>query len=144
MSTISKSGQPWTFVHNVADGAEWKPGLREIFDYRDLGIRAGSGGDYVAHIIRANGKKMEDEVQHWHVHDCDFQFVYVLNGWATFEYEGQGVKTIKKGDHIFQIPMIKHREIACSEDFEVLEIVSPANFETRVVDGPEEAAEAAE
>jgi len=43
-----------------------------------------------------------------------------------------------------QKPMIKHREIACSNDFEVLEIVSPANFATKVVEGPDEKAEAAE
>ena len=63
--------------------------------------------------------------------------VYVLNGWATFEYAGQGEKTIRKGDHILQIPMIPHREIDCSEDFEVLEIVAPADFKTRVVDPPQ-------
>ena len=62
---------------------------------------------------------------------------YVLNGWATFEYEGQGQRTIRKGDTVLQTPMIKHREIACSDDFEVLEIVSPANFKTRVVEPPE-------
>jgi quercetin dioxygenase-like cupin family protein len=66
-----------------------------------------------------------------------------MNGWATFEYEGQGQRTIRKGDAILQIPGIKHREIACSEDFEVLEIVAPADFKTRVVEGPpaQEAAE---
>jgi quercetin dioxygenase-like cupin family protein len=80
-------------------------------------------------------------VQHWHVHDCDFQFVYVLNGWAKFEYAGQGVRTIRKGDCINQRPGIPHREIECSEDFEVLEIVSPANFATRIVDAPKQAAE---
>lgn len=31
----------WEFVHSVADEAEWKPGLRKIFDYRDLGVRGG-------------------------------------------------------------------------------------------------------
>ncbi len=67
----------------------------------------------------------------------------VLNGWATFDYEGQGVHTIRKGDAILQPPMIKHREIACSDDFEVLEIVSPANFETKIVDPPESASHAA-
>ena len=81
-------------------------------------------------------------MQQWHVHDCTFQFVYVLNGCATFEYEGQGQRTIRKGDAILQVPGIKHREIACSDDFEVLEIVSPANFATRIVDAPK--AEAAE
>jgi mannose-6-phosphate isomerase-like protein (cupin superfamily) len=134
----------WKFVHDLAKDANWTPGLREIFEYRDLGIKAGTKGDYVAHLIRHNGKKMKDEVQKWHIHECDFQFVYVMNGWATFEYEGQGQKTIRKGDCILQTPMIKHREIACSEDFEVLEIVSPADFETKVVEGPAAKAEAAE
>ncbi len=128
--------QPWRFVHHEAADAEWSPGLRQIFDYRDLGIKGGTGGDYVAHVIRANGKKDPDAVQQWHVHDCTFQLVYVLGGWATFEYEGQGQHTIRKGDAILQTPGIKHREIACSEDFEVLEIVAPADFKTRIVDPP--------
>jgi mannose-6-phosphate isomerase-like protein (cupin superfamily) len=136
------SGKTWDFVHNLAAEAKWTPGLREIFEYRDLGIKDGTKGDYVAHLIRHNGKKLADQVQQWHVHECTFQFVQVLNGWATFEYEGQGQRTIRKGDCILQTPGIKHREIACSEDFEVLEIVSPANFNTRVVEAP--AAQAAE
>ena len=136
------TGLPWHFMHNIAKDAKWKPGLREIFEYRDLGFETSSEGDYIAHIVKHNGKKVKDQVQQWHVHDCTFQFVYVLGGWATFEYEGQGQKTIRKGDCINQIPGIKHREIACSEDFEVLEIVAPANFKTRVVEAPK--AQAAE
>ena len=126
----------WDFVHNLASEAKWTPGLREIFEYRDLGIKDGTKGDYVAHLIRANGREQSDKVQEWHVHDCTFQFVMVLNGWAKFEYEGQGQRTIRKGDCILQKPGIRHREIACSEDFEVLEIVSPADFATRVVEAP--------
>jgi len=129
--------KPWTFVHDLAADAKWTPGLREIFDYRDLGVKAGSNGAYVAHIIKANGKKMEDEVQHWHIHECDFQFVLVLNGEATFEYEGLGVHTLRKGDAILQTPGIKHREISCSDDYEVLEIVAPANFATKIVEAPQ-------
>jgi len=131
------AGQDWNFVHDQDSEAQWRDGLREIFDYRDLGIAAATNGDYVAQIIRANGKKMGSDVQQWHVHDCTFQFVQVLEGWATFEYDGQGEKTIRKGDTVLQPPGIKHREIACSEDFSVLEIVAPANFQTRVVDAPE-------
>jgi mannose-6-phosphate isomerase-like protein (cupin superfamily) len=145
------SSKDWSFTHNLASDAKWTPGLREIFEYRDLGIKDGTRGDFVAHLIRHNGKKTKDEVQQWHVHDCTFQFVYVMNGWATFEYEGQGQRTIRKGDSILQVPGIilqvpgiKHREIACSEDFEVLEIVSPANFATRIVDTPQPKAQAAE
>ena len=127
----------------MALDADWTDGLREIFDYCDLGIKESTKGDYVVHIVKANGKEMADEVQHWHVHDCTFQFVMVLNGWAEFEYEGEGVRRIEKGDVLNQRPGIKHREIACSKDFEVLEIVAPANFETRIVDAPE-SVEAAE
>ena len=133
---MDKNNKDWNFIHNIAQDAEWKPGLREIFDYRDLGIKDGTNGDYIAHIVKANGKELKDEVKEWHMHECDFQFVLVLNGWATFEYEGEGIKTIRKGDAINQRPMIVHREIACSPDFEVLEIVAPANFKTKVVDNP--------
>ncbi len=132
----------WEFSHNKANDAVWTPGLREIFEYRDLGFKDSSKGDYVAQIVKANGKEMTDEVQHWPVHDCTFQFVMVLNGWAEFEYEGLGVKRIEKGDCINQRPGIAHREIGCSKDFEVLEIVAPANFETRMVDAPAAAAAA--
>ena len=78
------------------------------------------------------------------MHECTFQFVLVLNGWAEFEYEGVGVRRIEAGDALLQTPLLKHREIACSEDFEVLEIVAPANFETRVVDAPNEQSAAAD
>ena len=133
----------WDFSLNKAANAVWTEGLREIFEYRDLGIKEATKGDYIAHIVKANGKEMKDDVQHWHVHDCTFQFVMVLNGWAEFEYEGEGVRRIEKGDVLNQRPGIKHREIACSKDFEVLEIVAPANFETRIVDAPD-SVEAAE
>ena len=134
----------WDFVHDLASKADWKAGLREMFDYRDLGIKAATKGDFVAHIIRANGKKSKDQVQQWHLHECDFQLVLVLNGWAEFEYEGNGIHRIQKGDCILQPPRIKHREIACSDDFEVLEIVAPAEFATRNVAAPADAVEAAD
>ena len=124
----------WKFTHSVAKEAEWKPGLRKIFDYRDLGVKDGTNGDFVAHVIRRNKTKVVDGVQSWHVHDCQFQMIYVLNGWATFEYDGECERTIRKGDAVLQVPMIKHREIACSDDFEVLEIVTPADFATQLVD----------
>ncbi len=132
------SGKRWDFVHSLASEAKWTPGLREIFEYRDLGVKHGTRGDYVAHLIRHNGKKVKDQVQQWHVHDCTFQFVYVLNGSATFEYEGRGRHTLRKGDMILQTPGIAHREIECSEDFEMLEIVAPADFATRTVEAPRE------
>lgn len=124
----------WRFVHSEATDADWAQGLREIFEYRDLGIAAGTNGDYVAHVIRARGKEAGDKIHHWHYHECRFQMVYILRGWATFEYEGVGVRTLREGDCINQVPMLRHREIDCSDDLEILEIVAPADFRTVTLD----------
>ena len=54
----------------------------------------------------------------------------------------QGIRRIEKGDCLNQRPGIPHREIACSKDLEVLEIVAPSDFKTRIVDAPTSAAAA--
>lgn len=126
----------WQFVHSEAADAVWTEGMREIFEYRDLGIESSTQGDYVAHVIRARAKEEGDQIHQWHYHECQFQMVYILNGWAKFEYEGIGVRTLRKGDCINQVPLLKHREIECSDDLELLEIVSPADFKTVTLDAP--------
>ena len=120
----------WKFNHDVSTAANWTPGLREIFEYRDLGIKGGTSGDYVAHLIRHNGKKTKDEVQQWHVHDCTFQMVYVLKGWIETELDGQGAIVMKEGSCWIQPPGIRHAVTGYSDDCEVLEIVLPADFKT--------------
>ena len=124
------------FSHNKAANAKWTDGLRSVFQYRDLGLDKVTDGKYVAHLIKGNGRRNKDDIQKWHIHHCDFQFVMVLNGWAEFEYENEGIHKIEKGDVIYQPPGIKHKEIYCSKDFEILEIVSPADFATELVDNP--------
>ena len=131
----SMSKKPWHFVHNEQNDATWNKGLRPIFEYRDLGIRDGTDGDYVAHVIRAVGREDGDQIHQWHYHECTFQMVFILRGWATFEYEGVGLRTLREGDCINQVPGLKHREIECSENLEMLEIVSPADFKTVTIDG---------
>jgi quercetin dioxygenase-like cupin family protein len=104
-------------------------GLRNYFEYRDLGIKRATGGKVVAHVIRARpGKAPHGQ---WHRHDTDVQFVYVIKGSAVFEYEGVGRVTMKAGTCFYQPPGIRHREIRHSRDLEMLEVVAPANFRTR-------------
>lgn len=103
-------------------------GLRSYFEYRDLGVKRATRGKVVAHVIRARaGKAPHGE---WHRHDCDVQFVYVLKGWAVFEYEGIGRVRMRQGTCFYQPPRIRHRELAHSRDLEMIEVVSPANFRT--------------
>ena len=82
-------------------------GLRNYFEYRDLGIKRATRGKVVAHVIRARpGKAPHGD---WHLHDCDVQFVYVLKGWVLFEYEGVGRVKMKAGTCFYQPPRIRHR-----------------------------------
>lgn len=109
-------------------------GLRNYFEYRDLGIRRATRGKVVAHVIRARrGKAPHGQ---WHRHDCEVQFVYVLKGWAVFEYEGVGRVRMRAGTCFFQPPSIRHREIRHSPDLEMLEVVAPADFRTRDAAAP--------
>ena len=109
-------------------------GLRNYFEYRDLGIQRATRGKVVAHVIRARpGRAPHGE---WHLHDCRVQFVYVLKGWVEFEYEGVGKVTMRAGSCFYQPPRIRHREIRHSRNLELLEIVSPAVFKTREAAAP--------
>jgi len=115
-------------VTHLEDARFERRGLRNYFEYRDLGIKRLSKGKVVAHVIRARpGKAPHGE---WHLHDCKLQFVYVLKGWVEFEYEGVGKVKMKAGTCFYQPPRIRHREIRHSKNLELLEIVSPAAFKT--------------
>jgi uncharacterized RmlC-like cupin family protein len=115
-------------VSHLSNSKFEQRGLRNYFEYRDLGIRRATRGKVIAHVIRARpGKAPHGE---WHVHDCDAQFVYVLKGWVRFEYEGIGEMTMKAGTCFYQPPRIRHREIEHSKDVEMLEVVAPAGFRT--------------
>lgn len=116
--------------HGVFEGA----GLRPFFEYRQLGIAQATQGKFGAHVIRAvPGVESPAE---WHTHELDFQMVYVTKGWVVFEYEGEGEHTLRAGSCVLQPPGIRHREVRHSDDMELLEIVSPAEFETFPAEAP--------
>ncbi len=127
-----------TVVHHAASD-NFERGLRAFFEYRDLGIAGASTGKVGAHVIRAvPGQHANGE---WHLHELDFQMFYVLKGWVEFEYEDIGFARCEAGTSVYQPPRIRHRELRHSDDVEILEITSPAEFVTRVVEAPAKAAE---
>ena len=111
-----------------------------FFEYRDLGIRDATGGQVKAHIIRVrNGGDASDlHTTGMHVHELDFQMIYILKGWIKFVYEVLGSDgnvrreehTFGPGDCCLQPPAILHNELECSNDLELLEITSPGQYET--------------
>ena len=129
--------QAFTVSHADGTGAVrggFKGGLRAFFEYRDLGVNSATKGGYGANVIRAvPGRHAEPT---WHVHDLNFQMIYILQGWVTFEYEGEGEVTFRSGSAALQPPGMRHREIRHSDDLELIEITSPAEFETQIVDDP--------
>jgi quercetin dioxygenase-like cupin family protein len=114
--------------HMASDGADFHTGLRPYFTYRDTGVKDVTNGAFTAHVIRAvPGQILKPE---WHTHTVGFQLFYVLKGWVEFEYEDIGPVRMEVGSTVYQPSGIKHRELCHSDDFEVLEVVSPADFAT--------------
>ncbi len=56
--------------------------------------------------------------------------IYILKGWIRFVYEDQGEFTFGPGDCCLQPAGIVHNELECSDDLGLLEITSPAMYET--------------
>lgn len=128
------SGQAFSISH-ADDSAFEGAGLRAFFEYRDLGIAGATQGRFGAHVIRAvPGKKSPAA---WHQHDLDFQMVYVTRGWVVFEYEGSGEHVLREGSCVLQPPGIRHRELRHSDDLELIEITSPADFATEDAEAPQ-------
>ena len=110
-------------------------GLRAFFEYRDLGIAAATKGAYGAHVIRAVPGKESPAA--WHTHDLNFQMVYVTKGWVVFEYEETGEHLLRAGSCVLQPPGIRHREVRHSDNLELIEITSPAEFATFDAEDPQ-------
>jgi quercetin dioxygenase-like cupin family protein len=126
---LTKLYKNQSFTISHADDSPFAAqGLRAFFEYRQLGIREATKGKFGAHVIRAvPGVESPGE---WHSHDLDFQMVYVTKGWVEFEYEGEGLQLLRAGSCLLQPPGIRHREVRHSDDMELVEITSPAEFAT--------------
>ncbi|WP_272009401.1 cupin domain-containing protein [Roseovarius sp. ZX-A-9] len=126
--------QAFTIAH-ADDGEFVGEGLRAFFEYRDLGIKTATKGKFGAHVIRA--VPGEESPGAWHSHDLEFQMVYVTRGWVVFEYEGEGEHILRAGSCVLQPPGIRHREVRHSDDMELIEIISPAEFATTPEEAPQ-------
>ena len=119
-----------TFTVSHQRDEDFDTGLRAYSAYRDLGLAPATGGMVQAHVIRMTKPFDAAEVAIPHYHDVEFQMVYVLKGWFSSEFEGEGVHTFQAGSCWIQPPKIKHTVRGYSDDCELLEIVLPADFKT--------------
>ena len=116
-----------TIVSRLKDAEFKTEGLRNYFEYRDLGVTAATDGRFVVRVARPHAGL--PITAGWHVHYADFRLLYVLKGWLRFHYKDLGTFELHAGDAIFQAPD-PHAELEHSDDIEVLEVASPADFAT--------------
>ena len=106
---------------------KWKIG-RAGMEYRNL-ISDRYGGRFIASHIRI--QKAGPVPDYVHYHKIRFQMIYCYKGWAKVVYEDQGDPFIfTEGDCVLQPPEIRHRVLENSDQFEVIEITSPASHMT--------------
>ncbi len=122
--------RPHKFAFSHHREEDFDQGLRTYAKYRDLGIAPATGGMVQAHVIRMLPPFRPEEVSKPHYHDVEFQLIYVLKGWMTSEFEGEGTHTFHAGSCWIQPPRIKHTVLGYSDDCELLEVILPADFKT--------------
>ena len=119
-----KSGaqQDMKLLKSFVSATPYSPGRRPFFRYRDLGLEGATGGRMRAyHNTSIAGMT---EPTGWHYHICEMQFVYVLKGKLTIEFEDGTVATFAAGDSFFVPRGVRHNEIYASEDKEALDRVT--------------------
>ena len=124
--------QKQKFIAKYSGDGKFTPGLRTYLEYRDLGVREATGGQYHAHVIRPAGPCPKEGTGS-HYHDLGFQWNYVLKGWVKMNVEGQGDFTVHQGGCWLQPPAIPHALVDYSDDAEWIEVTSPADFNTEEI-----------
>jgi quercetin dioxygenase-like cupin family protein len=128
-TATATAGAP-TFVasHLLPDSFK-TVGLRRNAIYRDLGFETGSNGRVQAHVIRFMAEPTEDSAKR-HYHALDFQIAFVLKGWIKLDIEGQGLVMLQAGSTMMLPPGTPHTVLGYEHGTEILEINSPAVFDT--------------
>ena len=93
-------------------------------------------GNFHAHVIRAVDQEEDGIGLHRH-NEIEFQMVYILKGWMRFWYDGEGEVIAREGTCILQPPKVKHDVLEWSDDLELLEITSPADFTSEALQAAE-------
>jgi mannose-6-phosphate isomerase-like protein (cupin superfamily) len=129
VEAISRKGQRITYTPFAGDHEFKANGLRSYALYRDLGIAAATNGLVQAHVIRMRPPFPED-MKKRHYHGTVFQMMYILKGSTTVQIGDEPPMTMSAGGCWIQPPGVEHAVLGYTPDFEVLEILLPANFDT--------------
>jgi mannose-6-phosphate isomerase-like protein (cupin superfamily) len=130
VSTLTRPAEGMKLAISSAKDAQYVPGRRQFFQYRDLGVTEATGGKMRAQVTSAKS----DRETGWHYHTCDMQFVYILRGWVDLEFAGGQKARFGVGDSVMIPGGLPHQETATSEDLELIEVSVPAEMGTEACD----------
>ena len=122
------------YALSKASDPDYVKGRRTFLQYRELGVTSATGGKLRCQITE--GKEGLSEPTGWHIHVCDAQFVYMLDGWLDLEFAGGDVIRLEAGDSLVIPGNTPHNETATSKEFQLLEVSVPADMATEVCDPP--------
>ena len=123
-----------TVAHARAAEPVLVKGRRDFFKYRDLGVADASAGALRAQVMSSS--QGMSRPTGWHYHECDGQFVYMLDGWVDLEFEDGRTIRVEKGDSLFIPGYLRHNEIRTSDTMEILEVSTPGVMGTTPCDAP--------
>jgi quercetin dioxygenase-like cupin family protein len=125
--SIEIKGGPKFCLSRAKDAVFEDDQFRDWLSARDLGLSEATAGAFGGQVTRA---KELGHATGAHYHEMTFQIVYVLKGWVTFWYEGEGEFTLGEGDFVYHPPTAVHDLRDYSEDVELLELYAPAHPKT--------------
>jgi uncharacterized protein YjlB len=131
---LKTSGKAMKLAVALDKEAQFVPGRRSFFRYRELGVTEATGGRMRAQVTSAVSAM--DRETGWHYHTCEMQFVYILGGWIDLEFPDTGVVRFVAGDSVMIPGGLPHQELRTSEDFKLVEVSVPAEMGTVSCDKP--------
>jgi mannose-6-phosphate isomerase-like protein (cupin superfamily) len=117
-------GQPFNF-HKSVD-AVWSPWRIEGFEMRDTGIGVATNDLVSVVVARLAGEPAAIRTSH----DTELLFNFVLEGSMTLDCPGEDRWELVAGDSFTMPAGLSYEMSGFSDDLEILEITSPADFNT--------------
>jgi mannose-6-phosphate isomerase-like protein (cupin superfamily) len=133
LETQQRAATP-VLTHDRPESYKQGDGPRKYFQYRDLGIAEATGGRIHIHIIRATGPAQPGGTG-WHRHTM-CQLFYIFTGSAVLEVEPHDAVRMHAGDAMCISAGTRHNVPDFSSDYSLLEVCSPADYDTVDSDAP--------
>lgn len=118
----------WHVSHEDESSYIGGDGPRRFFRYRDLGVAKATARRIHIHIVRSTARA-EPRGTGWHSHSMG-QLFYVLRGWADLLIEARPSVRMNVGDAMCLAARMKHDVPDYSQDYLVLEMCIPADYDT--------------